>query len=54
MLLEGGPLDSSVDPAFDLETLSEYRRAIKSGVQATDEWIDRWSGEWEKHQNANY
>jgi hypothetical protein len=47
-------LDSSVDPMFDPETLVEYATAIKGGNEKVEEWIDVWSREWERHQNADY
>ena len=47
-------LDSSVDPMFDPATLGEYAAAIKGGAAAVEEWIGRWSREWERHANADY
>ncbi len=47
-------LDACVDPAFDAETLAEYAAAIKGGPDKVEEWIEAWSREWERHQNADY
>lgn len=60
-LLESGSLagphrfvEACVDPAFDPAEMREYAGALREGAEAIDAYVDVWSREWERHQNADY
>ncbi len=46
-------MKDGIDPAFDPDTIRQYKEAIVSDDEA-DAYIEYWSREWERHANMEY